>query len=212
MAYPEDKETFITNRETGDEIIADDHNLPADFLNRLQETLGYGADFMKVLSNILIGDDNKIYLSNDKNTYIQYDSGEDRINIYHNSEKIAYIYYNETFTTPYIASTGNIRLDGQLYFAGGREIVFNSEFNSKINYDNTDDEIINSINGIPVLEIAEDEIRALKIINASEEIKTTDNFKNETAGNGIILKTPDGTKEYIISVDNSGNVISTLVT
>jgi len=31
------------------------------------------------------------------------------------------------------------------------------------------------------------------------------------AGKGLVLKTPDGTKNYRISIDNSGNVITTLI-
>lgn len=36
-------------------------------------------------------------------------------------------------------------------------------------------------------------------------------FESKVAGNGLILKTPDGTKRYKITINNSGAVISTLV-
>ena len=48
MAYPADKETFrrVVNQELptipGDTVDADDNNKPVDFLERLEDTLGYG--------------------------------------------------------------------------------------------------------------------------------------------------------------------------
>ncbi len=36
-------------------------------------------------------------------------------------------------------------------------------------------------------------------------------YINTGVGRGLIVKTPDGTKSYRISVDNSGNIISTLI-
>lgn len=36
-------------------------------------------------------------------------------------------------------------------------------------------------------------------------------LENVTAGEGLILKTPDGTKRFKITVDNSGVIVSTLV-
>jgi len=48
MSYPDDKETFrrVVNQDLpdvdGDTVDENDQNLPADFLERLQDTLGYG--------------------------------------------------------------------------------------------------------------------------------------------------------------------------
>jgi len=40
---------------------------------------------------------------------------------------------------------------------------------------------------------------------------TTNKWKSVYAKNGIVVTTPDNTNQYVISVDNSGNVITTLV-
>ena len=39
----------------------------------------------------------------------------------------------------------------------------------------------------------------------------TGNLETEGEGKGLIVKTPDGNNSYLISVDNSGNITSTLV-
>lgn len=57
MAYPQDKETWrrVVGRdfpasETGDEVEDDDHNLPVDFMERLEDILGY--DFIDGFSDL----------------------------------------------------------------------------------------------------------------------------------------------------------------
>lgn len=51
------------------------------------------------------------------------------------------------------------------------------------------------------------------IINtvATGELGVVGNIESVTAGNGLILKTPDGTKRYKITVNNAGAVTSTLI-
>lgn len=46
---------------------------------------------------------------------------------------------------------------------------------------------------------------------ANIEIDTAGDFENKVAGRGMICRTPDNTKSYRVSVDNAGNVISTLL-
>jgi len=46
---------------------------------------------------------------------------------------------------------------------------------------------------------------------ANIEIDTAGDFENKVAGRGMICRTPDNTKSYRVSVDNAGNVISTLI-
>ena len=41
-------------------------------------------------------------------------------------------------------------------------------------------------------------------------ISGANHFINNTAGKGLIMRTPDGTKRYIITVDNAGGLVSTL--
>lgn len=49
----------------------------------------------------------------------------------------------------------------------------------------------------------------LKFINLkNENMDTLHLLKN---GSGIVLKSPDGTKKVKISIDNSGNLITTLL-
>ncbi|CAM1350097.1 hypothetical protein [Tenacibaculum halocynthiae] len=43
------------------------------------------------------------------------------------------------------------------------------------------------------------------------EVTTTGDYISTNAGKGVILKTPDGTKNYKISIDNTGNIITTKV-
>jgi hypothetical protein len=43
------------------------------------------------------------------------------------------------------------------------------------------------------------------------EINYYGEYENKLAGRGIILKTPDGTKRYKISIDNNGQIITTLL-
>jgi hypothetical protein len=53
-----------------------------------------------------------------------------------------------------------------------------------------------------------------KIFELYESDKSTHfygNLSNETNGAGLLVKTPDGSHVYLISVDNSGGVISTLM-
>lgn len=45
----------------------------------------------------------------------------------------------------------------------------------------------------------------------TEEVLSTGEFTNRVAGKGVILRTPDDTKSYRISLDNSGNLITTLI-
>lgn len=45
-----------------------------------------------------------------------------------------------------------------------------------------------------------------------EEVKTSGDYRSIGAGKGVVLTTPDGTKQYRISIDNSGSIITTLIT
>lgn len=45
----------------------------------------------------------------------------------------------------------------------------------------------------------------------TEEVVTEKDFVSRGGGSGLILTTPDGLNKYRISIDNSGNIISTLV-
>lgn len=44
-----------------------------------------------------------------------------------------------------------------------------------------------------------------------EEVTTYGDYVSTKPSKGLVLKTPDGTKQYRISIDNSGNIISTLI-
>ncbi|WP_299119589.1 hypothetical protein [uncultured Tenacibaculum sp.] len=46
---------------------------------------------------------------------------------------------------------------------------------------------------------------------ATEEVTTAKDYKSTGSGYGVILKTPDGSKDFRISIDNSGNVVTTQV-
>ncbi|XRE43162.1 hypothetical protein ACIVBQ_001366 [Tenacibaculum discolor] len=44
-----------------------------------------------------------------------------------------------------------------------------------------------------------------------EEVTTAGDYVSTGVGKGLILKTPDGTKQYRISIDDSGNIVTTLI-
>ncbi|PKH50009.1 hypothetical protein CXF68_04505 [Tenacibaculum sp. Bg11-29] len=43
------------------------------------------------------------------------------------------------------------------------------------------------------------------------EVTTTGDYISTNAGKGVILKTPDGAKDYRVSIDNSGNIVTTQI-
>ena len=44
-----------------------------------------------------------------------------------------------------------------------------------------------------------------------EEVTTVGDYVSTGIGKGMVLTTPDGTKQYRISIDNSGNIVTTLI-
>ena len=206
MAYPDDKETFrrVVNQdlpaEPGNVVDENDQNLPADFLERLQDTLGYGikmgyatvkAFFDYVVSQIALiaGKANKtgdtfsgnVHLNNEgaisPRLYLQESGYPNKEYIYSENGAIK-IYFRERLEC---RSTEDI--PSKFYLS--RDAL---ELNVKITLWNNEIEKAGNIT-----------------------LGTTFDFINTGLGRGIIVKTPDGTKSFRISVDNAGNVITAQV-
>lgn len=206
MAYPDDKETFrrVVNQELpdipGDVLDENDQNLPADFLERLQDTLGYGikmgyatvkAFFDYVVSQITLiaGKVNKAGDTMTGNLTLEGPTG--------------------TPTKLEFLETGKpIRC-----FIHGTQFAFRFEFYTTALF-------YSSLKSGSVMLLKNSEILIYTPLNInSQDITGVKNitcaldegFINTKKGKGIVVKTPDGTKNYRISVDNAGNVISTLI-
>lgn len=65
--------------------------------------------------------------------------------------------------------------------------------------------------GLPAIFISGSQNVAIGNDTPTEKLEVNGNIKINNNGLGLILKTPDGTKDYKITIDNSGNIISTLV-
>lgn len=206
MAYPDNKETFrrVINQELpdipGDTVDENDQNLPANFLERLQDTFGYnikmGYTTVKEFFDWLLAQistiTNKVDKAGDTMT------GNLTLN---NSTTASPILYTLTTAGPSMNIKG--------YFGGiiitGKDRV----------------EIQTSDNGLIMIIGLNNELQTLKKINmTNNEIYDVSKITIRSAGTdyinlapakGLVVKTPDGTKDFRISVDNAGNIISTFL-
>lgn len=206
MAYPDDKETFrrVVNQELpaipGDTVDEDDQNLPASFLERLQDTLGYGIKMgyasMKAFFDYVVSQITLIAGKVNK-------AGDTMTGDLILEKPLGQFAYLKFLITGYAI-----------------KCYFKADLNNITTYYYANCTFFSSLSNDQILHLKSEEVHIYKLLNMNgEEIigcnKITtydiDGFTNAKKAGGMLVRTPDDTKNYRISVDNAGNVISTLV-
>lgn len=199
MSYPDTKETW--ERAETNQIIPKEHpNGIWDFLERLQDVLGLsikkGYGSVSLLLDYLKTEADKVVNKLDKTNPVAIDT----LNIKDNGATLRL--QKDDNSTPFqmgIQAPGN---DIQISLDSGSILRIAEGFNKFIEFDTNQDKILTS-------RLMECEGN----VTFKNEVKLTNNkdLENDSAGYGIILKTPDGTNRYKITIDNSGNLVTTLI-
>ena len=228
MSFPDDKETFervvgknLAEGVKGDKIPATGWNAIRDFIERLEDLLGLDFNGIFVSHKLrhddidekisTVGDfkaDGTIPMTGDL------DLGQNAVK---NTEGIEIKSSNEVVEL-IVDSTNN---NAPIEFATGRIYLLASAYNIKGIIEATKvygDFRIKTIGSTDIV-IAPNEDQHIVCSPADQKItlykKTVyapnSDFEIFTAGRGLLVTTPDGNHTYRISVDNSGNVISTLI-
>lgn len=196
MAYPNDIDTF-DERATDDLIPAEDYNGQNDSIIAIETELGAlpkgaKADVKTRLDDVDTAIGGK--LDNDGDTI----TGDFRLDSGGGNSPKVYLDNTGTNNKCYLfAEAGNVRI----------------RTNSWITFQDTNEVDSVQIQAAGLL-VARKGLRVNgAMLESTEDIKITaaHDYYNTSPGRGLVLKTPDGTKSYKITVDNAGAIVSTLV-
>ena len=225
MSFPVDKETWrrvigknLSIGQVGDNVTTDDHNLIADFLERLEDILGINfiegytdlkAKLQYILDQVaLAGDfkaDGSVPMTGDLDMNYKEIVRCGKLEIASPFEQV-YMYIQQTESQP--SGKAWLLIEGNY---GNVDFLIECDCSTQeTKLGSVNDHSVNLIvNSVPYIKLdkSDDTIKFLKeiLINGSYDMTFDTSLK------GVIVKTPDGTKSYRLGVDNSGNVISTLI-
>ncbi len=224
MGYPDNKVTFPV-RVIEDLVPALDYNGQNDLLDEMQEAFGYGSLFMHISASI------------NPSVTSTYDLGTNLLrwdNLYVDDTIYSDVYSNiesdilfeiDGATKMILLENGNLGIGlagsptAKLEVQGTIGQTNNSSLSQKdtggsfreiLRYDFADKfKLCNGVQGnvlfSPVGNIG------IGIDPPTEKLHINGEIKIDNASEGVIVKTPDGTKSYRIRVDNAGAVVTDLV-
>ena len=214
MAYPDDIDSFDI-RDTDDFIPKGDYNSQNDSIVAIETELGTnpkgGAIDVKIrLNDIDTELADKLNLSGGSMVGDINMSGNDITDVVNITGSNSEINTKISLTTNSNSTNAQAGIDFDLSLWGISAFFYCSRQTNDIRIGTNDNKNVKFVQSGSVFmeyQFATSSVR----INDPLFLNGADPLELGNAGEGVILRTPDNTKSYKITVDNSGNIISTLV-
>lgn len=226
MVFPADKETFpvwvnkdLSIGEKGSDIDADIINDLRACVERIEDSLGYNfiegyADLKARLASYVVALVTAKVKALDSAGLLLVDKDDIGIKI-NDGGNVSIQTSSNTYTLEVggigIRIGNNVGMNFSQQGAGQTSFI-QQDYDNLFSLTNRTGDIVFRTSATSIERLKVYASGLVKLLTGSKLELVDEDIGLKGVGKGVIMTTPDGTKEYRVSVDNSGNVISTLIT